>query len=272
MCRVAAEAILAKYRIKMKFEMKPFKLKLSAQQREDKGWRMVNTDADRDMTDVRLLEMAINRGLLDANKDTMFNVVGVALKNSLPLDGLRLWQLYASRDATRDVPALRAAWDNLAGTSTVDGLKETLRRGENKVAFKKLEKEMAANELQAASAKARADMRASDIDWENLEDATFAKKLAELRFTDKVTGKRTVLFTGCDSKATGFLFNGVYWKQLDMSDSELKCTNMDALYKYYHAELQKMLLKIPDLPKDLVASIKKKVDSLNSAKPPHRSR
>jgi len=131
----------------MKFEMKPFKLKLSAQQREDKGWRMVDTDADRDMTDSRLVERCIDSGLLDSCFDEeRFEQFGFALKNSLPLCGLRLWGKLCLRDEELkpQFAGLGDRWrrKSIKAQLNIDTIKKWARDC-NKDAFKKIKDQVA---------------------------------------------------------------------------------------------------------------------------------
>ena len=70
-----------------------------------------------------------------------------------------------------------------------------------------------------------------NVNFNRLTDYTFALDLEK-----KLTGdnnKSKVVFTGKQTKMTGYLFNGVYWKELGLHNAEIKKKHFAELYLEY---------------------------------------
>lgn len=70
----------------------------------------------------------------------------------------------------------------------------------------------------------------SKIDWFRLTHYTFALEL-EKRFL--TNNKSKIVFTGSKKQNTAYLFNGVYWKELSLNNSEIKKSHFTAMYDKY---------------------------------------
>jgi phage/plasmid-associated DNA primase len=95
------------------------------------------------------------------------------------------------------------------------------------------------------------------IDWERLTEFTFAQRLKTAEYLGV-----NILFTGNSKDMQGFRFNGVYWEDLGLHNSEIKKGYFDKMYSLYMQELEKIE---QFLEPEAVMNIKNRIKSLDSA-------
>ena len=80
------------------------------------------------------------------------------------------------------------------------------------------------------------------IDWITFtSEAGFAKTMKDVIFKDK-----KIIFTGKDKQPRGYLYDGIIWRELSLSENEIKQKNFDTLYNYYINMLQKNAKKMEE--------------------------
>lgn len=99
------------------------------------------------------------------------------------------------------------------------------------------------------------------IDW-NITEASLAKELKKVCFNDNI------IFVGEGEKQEGYIFNGVYWKQLALHNAELFQNHFDNLYRHYIDILTKIEEESPndEYLQNACSTRRNKINILNSYK------
>ena len=80
------------------------------------------------------------------------------------------------------------------------------------------------------------------IDWNRLTHYTFALALEKKLLQDVKadTKKSKIVFTGKTKEMTGYIFNGTYWKELGIHNTDIKKEHFAEMYNEYLREFQKV--------------------------------
>ena len=80
----------------------------------------------------------------------------------------------------------------------------------------------------------------SSINWNRLTHYTFALALEQKLLQGKASDKSKIVFTGKTKEMTGYIFNGTYWKELGLHNTEVKKKYFAEMYEEYLKEFMKV--------------------------------
>ena len=133
--------------------------------------------------------------------------------NKLGDDGKEIWDEISKKYSGYDFNKNSRAWDELKKSAKKEG---------KKLGWKRL-RDWAKEDNPTLFEELFPYLR---IDWERLTDYTFAKMMVELYFKDKV------VFTGQGKDLEGYYYNGIYWRQIGLSNAEISKGYFTQLYDY----------------------------------------
>jgi len=133
--------------------------------------------------------------------------------NQLGDDGREIWDEISKKYNGYDFNKNNRAWDELKKSAKKEG---------KKLGWKRL-RDWANEDNPTLFAELFPYLK---IDWERLTDYTFAKMMVELYFKDKV------IFTGQGKDLEGYYYNGIYWRNIGLSNAEISKGYFSQLYDY----------------------------------------